>query len=117
VRVIHKPWGHEKIIYENGKITFKIICIRKGCRTSLQYHKEKTEVMLPIDSYCNIWYSICGDPHVASKIGEMVIINPLVIHRITAIKDTKIAELSYGSRRDIVRTEDDYGRKDIVQDT
>jgi len=114
LRVIHKPWGYEKIIYEFGKITFKIICINKGCRTSLQYHVEKTEAMVTMDDNCNIWYSNGDGAHVVNKIGEMVIINPMVRHRITSIKDTKIAELSYGSRRDIVRIEDDYGRKDVT---
>ena len=114
-----KPWGSEKIIFKKDKVQFKILNIKKGEETSLQYHKHKTEAMIPLDNNASVEYSSIVDlknkekpRRMHIKKGFAYIINPMHIHRFLAEKkDTTLAELSNGSDKDIIRLEDKYNRK------
>jgi quercetin dioxygenase-like cupin family protein len=44
--------------------------------------------------------------------GERVHITPKTVHRMTAIEDSDIFEVSTPELHDVVRLEDRYGRKD-----
>ena len=43
MKIVEKPWGREIWIAHTDKYAFKIIEIKKGTRSSLQYHVKKHE--------------------------------------------------------------------------
>ena len=43
VKIVEKPWGREIWVAHTDKYAFKIIEIKKGTRSSLQYHVQKHE--------------------------------------------------------------------------
>ena len=90
---IEKPWGHELLLSEWQGWRIKILHIKKGCRLSKQYHKEKTEYLFNLNDE------------------TLRFIQPFKIHRPEAKdEDVDILEISKGSDEDIVRLENDYGR-------
>jgi mannose-6-phosphate isomerase-like protein (cupin superfamily) len=105
---IEKPWGTFLLLSKNEKTTVKIIMIDAGHRTSLQYHKNRDEK----------WYIIKGigiaelDGTHEMTIGSEMIIPKKKPHRITAITDLTLLEISYGEfeESDIIRLDDDYSR-------
>ena len=122
--IIKKPWGHEEIVWQYGQTTFKILHIKKGEETSLQYHDEKNEVAIPLDDNCTIRYGgtrnhlldIDEDPineyDVSCNRGELHTIHAGMIHQFKAVRgDTQIAELSNGTDLDITRISDKYKDK------
>jgi len=88
--VILKPWGKEEILVETPYYRIKRITVNAGARTSLQYHNQKVETLIYPD-------------------GRIEHIPPKKIHRI--VGPVTIIEVSHGSDSDVVRIEDDYGRK------
>jgi mannose-6-phosphate isomerase-like protein (cupin superfamily) len=94
-----KPWGYEKLIFENPFYRIKMIHIKKGHRLSKQYHKFKWETLIMKKDDNKMCFHD---------------IPPRMIHRLDNTKgktDMDIIEISYGSDEDIIRLEDDYGRK------
>ncbi|MCL4195331.1 MAG: hypothetical protein KJZ87_26570, partial [Thermoguttaceae bacterium] len=43
MKTVEKPWGREFWVAHTDQYAFKIIEIRKGTRSSLQYHARKRE--------------------------------------------------------------------------
>ncbi len=105
---VEKPWGYEVVFAENELYTGKLLCINEGCRTSLQYHKEKDETF-----YINSGKVLIeiGDTKVTPLCNEAIRIKPNVVHRITAIESSVVFEVST-PHKDTVRLGDDYGRQD-----
>ena len=109
-----KPWGHE-VIFATGENTYvgKLITVRAGHALSLQYHNQKEETIL-------LWagrmlFEIERDG-VLTRIdmlpGDRVHVTPKTVHRMTAIEDCDIFEVSTPELDDVVRLEDRYGRED-----
>jgi len=109
--VIHKPWGYERIISKTDRYVVKEIYVKSGCRLSKQYHEKKTETMFLV-SGC----AILLRESVKYKMKELVpyLIAPLMVHRLEAppTSDALIVEISSTELEDVVRMEDDYGRKE-----
>ena len=113
-----KPWGHEVRWAVNDKYLGKLLCINKGHRLSLQYHKEKDETiyvlkgsllleMGPHHEYTDTETGI----RLVLKEGESQRIRPGLIHRYWADKgDVVLIEVSTPEIDDVVRLEDDYDR-------
>jgi len=108
---IEKPWGHEIWFAVTEKYIGKILFIKKGHRLSLQYHKQKDETL----------YCLKGKANLIIKNGNMANIfslgpdrsyhvEPMTIHRLEAMEDTTLVEVSTPEGEDVVRVEDDYGR-------
>ena len=89
IRVI-KPWGYEVILCKWGGWRVKLLVVEENCRTSKQYHREKEEYWFYPD-------------------GRVQHIPPGEVHRLEG--PIEILELVRGSDEDVVRLEDDYGRK------
>jgi len=104
---IEKPWGFETLIECNDKYAVKLLHVNKGCRLSLQYHNKKHETMYILRGYASI--EINNSSEVFGP-GEDVVILPKKTHRVTALKNTVIFEVSTPELDDIIRLEDDYGR-------
>ena len=101
--LVDKPWGYEHI-YPVGKILF----VKKGKRLSLQYHEKKSEVMYVWRGLVEITLGETSGRLAAGS--EPISIAPGVIHRVEALEDSFIIELSTAELDDVVRIEDDYGR-------
>ena len=103
-----KPWGFFEKFTENETTTVKLITIKAGKRTSLQFHENRSEK----------WIVINGEGHAFTpekkmiKTGDEVLIPKKTIHRLEATTELKVLEISYGefNESDIKRIEDDYNR-------
>ncbi len=107
-----KPWGYELLFARTPKYAGKIIFIKKGHRLSLQYHEKKDESMYIYDGKIRLEIEE-ADGRMVSNIAEpgyCVRIPPLTKHRLEAIEDTTLLEVSTPELEDVIRVEDDYGR-------
>ena len=85
----------------------KILEIKKGLRTSLQYHKKKKESIYVLEGRLKVVY-----PHgeMIVEQGKSITLNPRDKHRLVALEDSRLIEISTPELEDVVRLEDDYGR-------
>ena len=111
-RKTEKPWGYELLYGCTPKYVGKVIFIKKGHRLSLQYHKKKDECMYIYKG--KVKFGVEGaDGKMKSYVAEpgySVRITPHTKHRLEAIEDTTLLEVSTPELEDVVRVEDDYGR-------
>ena len=111
-RKIDKPWGYELLFAHTDKYAGKVIFVKKGHRLSLQYHEKKDESIYVYDG--ELMLQIQGEDGVITstvlKSGEGRRLKPLTRHRMEAIKDTYLFEVSTPELDDVKRLEDDYGR-------
>jgi mannose-6-phosphate isomerase len=109
---VDKPWGFELIFAHTEKYAGKVLSIRKGERLSLQYHKNKDESIYVYKG--RVLIQLGGaDGQMISKMlgtGDCVRIEPLTRHRIEAISNSILLEVSTPELEDVRRLEDDYGR-------
>jgi mannose-6-phosphate isomerase-like protein (cupin superfamily) len=112
-RRVEKPWGHELIWAVTDLYVGKVLFVAAGHSLSLQFHREKDES----------WYVQSGRAKVElGEVGEAVLVEEVVtagaafrfepgtVHRVTALEDTTILEVSTPHLDDVVRLEDSYGR-------
>ena len=116
---VSKPWGHELWINSKSKkYSFKEIFIKKGYKTSLQYHLKKIETNLLYEGICKLHYSTINLEKFNPKyIKEKkmysctsIFVKPKTIHRIEALTDIKLYEVSTAQLSDVVRLQDDSKR-------
>ena len=110
---VEKPWGYELHWAKTDRYVGKLIHVNAGHALSLQYHNLKDEtIYLHSGSCCSRFRK--GDNLVKREMlpGERVHITPKTIHRMTAIEDSDIFEVSTPELHDVVRLEDRYGRED-----
>src|SRR4026208_1186520 len=113
VSKVDKPWGYELHWAKTERYVGKLIHINKGHALSLQYHNVKDETIFLWKG--KIVFEIQeGERMVKREMlpGESVHIRPHTIHRMTAIEDSDIFEVSTPELDDVVRLEDRYGRED-----
>jgi mannose-6-phosphate isomerase len=111
-RKTEKPWGFELLFAHTPKYAGKVIFVKKGHRLSLQYHRKKDETI----------YIYVGEVllEIEEEDGQMVRsavssgycfrVYPMTKHRLKAIEDTTIFEVSTPELEDVERLDDDYGR-------
>ena len=111
-RKVEKPWGYELIYAETEKYAGKIIFVRKGEQLSLQYHKVKDETMYLYSGVARLEIRDTNGNHQIIELspGETYHIEPGCQHRVTALEDCQILEVSTPELDDVVRLEDRYGR-------
>ena len=108
-----KPWGREIWFAHNDKYAAKILEITKGHRYSLQYHEKKIETQYVQSGKVKFTFGTDKD-NLQEKIlnpGDKIDVEPYTIHRLEALEDSEIFEVSTTELDDIVKVEDDYGRK------
>ena len=110
-RKIEKPWGFELLFALTPNYAGKLIFVKKGHRLSLQYHKKKDETIYMHQGKVLLEVEDAG--RMVSKTfepGQSIRIPPRTKHRLKAIEDTTLFEVSTPELDDVVRLEDDYGR-------
>jgi mannose-6-phosphate isomerase len=106
-----KPWGYEELWARNGRYAAKMLFIRAGCRLSRQYHIYKHETLRVISGTVDVEVDIGPEFEIKSlSSGEVITFSPGEVHRLEAVTDTLIVEVSTPDLDDVVRLEDDYGR-------
>lgn len=114
MKVVKKPWGKEVWLELNDQYCYKRIYINKGHRTSFQYHEKKMETNYIIEGEAEIWIEN-GDGLVEKKImktDEFFTVLPPKKHRVIAITDIILQEVSTPEVDDVIRIEDDSRRGD-----
>jgi mannose-6-phosphate isomerase len=110
---VEKPWGHELIWALSDDYCGKILFVRAGHSLSLQFHREKDESWYVQSGRAKLELGSAGDPLLAEEViaaGASFRFRPGTVHRVTALEDTTILEVSTPQLDDVVRLEDAYGR-------
>ena len=109
---VEKPWGYELHWAKTDRYVGKLIHVNAGHALSLQYHNIKDETIY-LQAGLLLFEIQEGDALVRREMrpGEHVHITAKTIHRMTAIEDSDIFEVSTPELQDVVRLEDRYGRK------
>ena len=114
MKTVHKPWGKEEWLELNEKYCYKRLYINKGHKTSYQYHKLKKETNYIIEGTAEIWLE--NDEGIVERkimnAGEYFTVNPPKKHRVVAITNIILQEVSTPEVDDVIRLEDDSNRPD-----
>jgi mannose-6-phosphate isomerase len=109
---VDKPWGYELLWAITDRYAGKILHVKKGEALSLQYHERKDEYQYVLSGAVDIEVGD-ADGHLTTRRmspGDTLHITPGTRHRLTALEDTDIFEVSTPEVDDVVRLEDRYGR-------
>lgn len=128
IYTVTKPWGYEQWLTgpKNKQFAFKRIFLKKGTKTSLQYHVKKIESNYLYEGKAKLHYMKKNIPLVKknfSKIlgatksntinqGHVINVRPKTIHRLEAISNLVLFEVSSPHLSDVVRVSDDSNRPD-----
>lgn len=113
-RRVDKPWGYELIWAETDVYVGKVLFVKAGESLSLQYHEVKDESWLIQSGLARIELGSVGDERLDEEVvgpGAAFHYTPGTVHRVTAVEDTTILEVSTPQLDDVVRLEDRYGRE------
>jgi mannose-6-phosphate isomerase len=112
-RRVEKPWGWELIWAETDAYVGKLLFVAAGQSLSLQYHRLKDEAWLVREGRARLELGGVDGPLEQVEIGpgDAFHYRPGTVHRVTALEDTLIVEVSTPHLDDVVRLEDRYGRE------
>ena len=114
VRRVEKPWGHELIWALSETYCGKVLFVKAGAALSLQFHNDKDESWLVQSGRARLELGDVGQKVLNEEVvfaGAAFRYRPGTVHRVTAIEDTTILEVSTPHLDDVVRLEDLYGRE------
>ena len=112
---VEKPWGYEVwLAYDNNRYAGKYLFIKKGHRTSKQFHNKKHETIVVIKGKLEL--ELGNRTYIYNQIDNSddmmrIVIEPKMVHRMKGLEDTLLIEFSSPELDDVVRLEDDYNRK------
>ena len=115
---VEKPWGYELIWALTDRYCGKLLFVKAGESLSLQFHREKDESWLVQSGRAKLELGSAGDAMLKEEIigpGASFRFPPGTVHRVTALEDTTILEVSTPELDDVVRLEDRYGRGGTAQ--
>ena len=116
---VEKPWGHELWWARTDRYVGKILHVKRGESLSLQYHNVKDETIMLQSGRLLFETRPTGEQgelrKVEMKPGDVFHITPGTLHRMTALEDCDIVEVSTPELDDVVRLEDRYGRAGTSQ--
>ncbi len=113
-RRVEKPWGYELIWAVAEAYVGKVLFVRAGESLSLQYHEHKDESWFVESGRARLELGAEGGGELAEReigTGDAFRFRPGTVHRVTALEDTTILEVSTPQLDDVVRLEDAYGRE------
>jgi mannose-6-phosphate isomerase len=111
---VKKPWGHELIWALTDSYCGKVLFIRAGESLSLQFHRQKDEAWFIQGGRARLEL---GSENEGVLVDEIIVAGsafhypPGTMHRVTALEDTTILEVSTPHLDDVVRLDDAYGRQ------
>ena len=113
-RRVEKPWGWELIWAVAEEYVGKVLFVNAGESLSLQFHKEKDESWYVESGRAKLELGETGNAVLNTEVvsaGACFRYRPGTVHRVTALEDTTIIEVSTPQLDDVVRLEDRYGRE------
>ncbi len=112
-RFVEKPWGHEEIFATTDAYVGKILVLRAGEALSLQYHRTKDETIRVLEGEMDLVAGESLEDLATHRLaaGDVFHVTPRTIHRMIAVTDCRILEVSTPHLDDVVRLEDRYGRE------
>ena len=121
-RRIPKPWGEEILFAHTERYAGKVLTVRAGESLSLQYHERKDEALYLFSGRVEVTLGEPGDAagRGATEIrtlrpGDALHLPAGTRHRIAALEDAILFEVSTPELDDVVRLEDRYGRSGTRQ--
>jgi mannose-6-phosphate isomerase len=115
---IPKPWGEEILFAHTDRYAGKVLRVRQGESLSLQYHERKDETLYLFSGRIQVTLGAPGDaageaPAERRRIepGTALHLPAGTRHRIEAMEDAVLFEVSTPELDDVVRIEDDFGRE------
>jgi mannose-6-phosphate isomerase len=114
-RRVDKPWGHELVWALSDDYAGKLLAVKAGHELSLQFHRQKDESWYLLEGRAEVEFAGPGEKVTTSEVivrGAAFRIRPGTVHRIRALEDTVMLEVSTPHLDDVVRLEDQYGRAD-----
>jgi mannose-6-phosphate isomerase-like protein (cupin superfamily) len=112
IKKVDKPWGYELIWAKTKDYVGKVLHINKGHQLSLQYHEIKEEtIMISKGKMKFVFEEKPGElVDIILNEGDVHHIPPKKQHRMIAIEDCDVFEVSTPHLDDVVRISDSYGR-------
>jgi mannose-1-phosphate guanylyltransferase len=107
VKIVDKPWGREIWYAHTPDYAGKVLEVAAGQRLSLQKHEIKAETLYLLSGHVRLTY---GDRQFDWRPGAAVDIPTGTVHRMEAVTDSVVLEVSTPHLDDVVRLSDDYGR-------
>jgi len=110
---VDKPWGHELIFAVTERYAGKLLHVKAGESLSLQFHNVKDEAWYVLEGRAEVELGAPGESVLAKEVvgpGAAFRFTPGTVHRVKAVEDTTILEVSTPELDDVVRLEDSYGR-------
>lgn len=119
---VEKPWGYEIwLTGEHPQYCFKKIFIQKGYKTSLQYHNYKEETNFLYSGEARLFFKSSNDVdnhqlqpqdigQIDLKAAVAIDVKPNTLHRLEALTDITLYEVSTPEVDDVVRLQDDTQR-------
>jgi mannose-6-phosphate isomerase len=109
---VDKPWGYELHWARTDRYVGKVLHINAGHALSLQYHNKKDETIYVHTGKMLFEIGSKDGPLEKREMGpgDSVHVTPLTVHRMTALEDCDLLEVSTPELDDVVRLEDRYGR-------
>jgi mannose-6-phosphate isomerase-like protein (cupin superfamily) len=113
-RRVDKPWGYELIWAVADDYVGKLLFVKAGHSLSLQFHRVKDESWYLQQGRAELEMAAPGERVPNSEVvsaGAAFRLRPGTVHRIRALEDTVVLEVSTPHLDDVVRLEDAYGRE------
>jgi mannose-6-phosphate isomerase len=110
---VDKPWGWELIWALTERYAGKVLFVKAGESLSLQFHNVKDESWYVLEGRAHLQLGKAGEGILGEQVivaGEAFRLRPGTVHRVKALDDTRILEVSTPHLDDVVRLEDSYGR-------
>jgi mannose-6-phosphate isomerase len=110
---VDKPWGWELIWALTDRYCGKLLFVRAGHQLSLQFHRTKDESWYVQQGRAEVELAKAGETITETEVvapGAAFHFKPGTVHRVKALEDTLILEVSTPEIDDVVRLEDEYGR-------
>ncbi|HKF13684.1 MAG TPA: cupin domain-containing protein [Gaiellaceae bacterium] len=115
---VEKPWGHELIWAVADAYAGKLLYVKAGHKLSLQFHRQKDESWYVLEGRAELEFAAAGENATSSEVvtpGAAFRIKPGTVHRIRALEDTLVLEVSTPHLDDVVRLDDSYGREGTAE--
>ncbi len=106
-KIVSKPWGREIWYAHTDRYAGKILEVTRDHILSLQKHRIKHETLYLLSGRMRFTLE---DDVFDWEPGTVVEIPPETVHRMEALEDSVILEVSTPELDDVVRLEDRYGR-------
>ncbi|MEI7856473.1 MAG: mannose-1-phosphate guanylyltransferase/mannose-6-phosphate isomerase [Methanomicrobiales archaeon] len=112
-RQVHRPWGSYTVLEDSGVYKIKRVTVRPNQKLSLQLHHHRSEHWIVVSGTAEV--ELDGETRLLRK-GESTFVRSGMKHRLRnpGVIPLEVIEVQLGEyleEDDIVRFEDDYGRK------